>query len=83
MESLSKALTKTTRSQSGKSWCSLRIGTAIAAEAMGACIFMGILDLVLHNSLSVRNTGLYVDATVVNYKLVFPSERGEIEKFSG
>ena len=53
----------------------LGIGTAMAAEVMGAGVLTGILDLVLHKSLSVKNISQCIDAMVKKYCVRVPSER--------
>ena len=45
----------------------LGIGTAMAADVVGVCVLPGILDLVLHRSLSVKNVNQCIDAILKNY----------------
>ena len=43
--------------------------TALAAEVFGACVLTGILDLVLHKRLCVRNNNQCVNAMVKNLSI--------------
>ena len=66
VESLSKALTETSGSQSAKIAEPLSIGTAIIAEVVGVCVLTGIVDLVLNKSLSMKNINQCIDAVIWN-----------------
>ena len=60
----------------------LGIGTTMAAEVMGARVLTGILDLVLHKSLSIKNVSQCIDAMVKQKVWMwFPRKDEEIEKF--
>ena len=45
----------------------LGAGTAMAAGLVGVCVLPGILDLVLHKSLSVEKSSLCIDAVLRNH----------------
>ena len=45
----------------------LGIGLAIAAEVVGVCVLMGILDFVLHECLSVKSINPCIDAILKNH----------------
>ena len=42
-------------------------GTTMAVEVVGVCVLTGILDLVLHHSLSVKHIDQCVDTVVKHH----------------
>ena len=57
----------------------LGIGTAMAPEVVGVCVLTGIVDLVLHKSLNVRNINQCIDEIVKNHGCSLCSETSKVK----